>query len=129
MTHCAPEGYECVMIILILDSLTNKFYPIYTSLLQSKNNESYLNVLQSFHDTFMKKLDVKLIVTPFDAALLTSSKNAFPDATITPCFVHFVKLLWKKATNLLLKKKNLIKKTKKMIQTLKVMALVPHYNV
>ena len=69
-------------------------------------------------------MNPKFVWAPFDASLLTAAKTVFQDARISSCYFYFVKALWKQATKLKLKKKNLIKMTRKLIHAVKSFSLI-----
>jgi len=67
----------------------------------------------------------KFIMTDFSKSLMNSVKNQLilhdEEAKIVPCFFHFCQCLWRKASSLGLRKKDLVKRTKLVILNLKAL--------
>ena len=63
--------------------------------MQTERHEGYVNVLNWIKDKF--NLSPKFITTDFEVALMKSSKEIFPEASLVPCFFHFAKALWMNA--------------------------------
>ncbi|CAI2382362.1 unnamed protein product [Moneuplotes crassus] len=124
MRHCAPEGYKCIIVLIVCDAITNNFYPAAFAVLKTDTKEAYTEVLTALKKQLKDSLKPRIIVAPYDASLIKSSAAVFPNAQVTTTFVHFVRSLWKEATRLLLKKRNLVKNTKKIINAIKGLTIL-----
>ena len=73
------------------------------------------SALKQIAEALVFKLDPKIIMLDFEAALRNSLKKFFPSAKQSGCYFHFVKCLHDKATKLGLRGKNTKPKMKLLI--------------
>ena len=90
-------------------------------LLSVENTELLIELYDHIKNVY--KFNPKLITYDFALANIQAINIIFKsfEIEIIPCFFHLVQFWWKRASNIGLRKKNLIKKTKSLIFNLKLL--------
>lgn len=119
-----PIGFYQLVSIVSLDEQTNQYVPCCYILMNSKTEQLY------FQTFMLIKARLKAVygydwiaevsIMDMELGLQNAFKKTFPDSEIRSCYFHYVKALWSHAANFGLKKKELIRKTRILIQNLKV---------
>ncbi|CAI2364314.1 unnamed protein product [Moneuplotes crassus] len=127
LSKAAPEGFETVLIISIQDMQTRSPICVYFALLETKTKDSLVEVFKSFKKNM--KPDPALIVSPYEATVLSALAEAFPQCVVKTCYFNYVKSIWKLACKFGLKEQSLVNRTRGLINYLKVLSLVKEEKI
>ena len=107
----APQGFVQILNIIVYIPNLSLYYPACHIFMTHKTQDSYtlaLNCLRTLSSSFGNKfkLEPQIIMCDFEDALRNAIKNVFPTASLSGCYFHFTKALWKKISKLDSEKRN-----------------------
>ena len=126
---CPKTFYQILNITAFCEDINGNI-PIFMIPMSGKNEFIYNKVLSDVKE-ILSENNISLneipknIMCDFEASLIKSVKNNFPNSKIDGCYFHFVKLLWSKAKSYHLCNKKNMKMTKILIFILKI---IPFLN-
>lgn len=98
-----------------------KIMPVLYALLTNKKQSTY-NLLFTLIKKSIPNWDPKKFTVDFEAAVMSTLEEKFPEASIKGCYYHFNRAIWKKAEQLKLSKNKI---TRKHVALLTVLAHLP----
>ena len=114
-TFKKPKDYYQFFIVMFIDILTDKAYPVFYATLSDKTESLYCEVLRKIYnllDYENNKYKNKITITiDFEGALYNAIKKIFGEVRLIGCLFHYKQNLIKNATILGLMKKDFKEKT------------------
>lgn len=95
-----PAPFCQCLVIMALDAATNTYVPCVWSLMTSRNEYLYCEILHAVVVLLKYKWNPSAVTVDFEAALINAVKYQFPQSRIVGCYFHFQQALFRKMRNL-----------------------------
>jgi len=119
-----PLGFYQLVSIISINEETNQYIPCCYILMNSKTQQLYAQcislILTRLKVVYNCTWEPPVLIMDMELGLQNAFKCIFPKSEIRSCYFHFVKALWTHAATFGIKRSNLIKKTRILIQNLKI---------
>jgi hypothetical protein len=123
---CVPYPFYQLLVLMVFDSASNLYIPVFYVLTTSKTQWTYWTVLNEILISCEMQLDASFVHCDFEKAMINAIKEQLgKESEIAGCFFHFKQALLRKMKELGIDKNE----RKKGLEVMNILTVIPHDEI